>query len=464
MANDNLYLGISEAAARFRDGTLSPRDLADQMLDAIDGLNPWLNAYLTVTPELARAQADAAGEAIRAGRASGALLGIPVGLKDLYDVAGVPTTAGSPIPSRTPAAADCPVAASLHSAGTVLLGKHHMHEWALGVTTNSAHFGPCLNPWDVTRVPGGSSGGSGAALAAGLCLGAFGSDTGGSIRIPASLCGIVGLKPTHGRLSLRGVVPLSWSLDHVGPMARRVEDVALLLQAVDAFDPQDPTSVDGPRKNPTAGLGAGVRDVRVLVPENYFLDSADLEVADAVSAAVGVLEREGARVERVRLPGVDELAKSNASIIRVEASTYHARDIRERPSDFGLDVLARMRQGEATPATDYALARRVGVVWRRRFESLLDGRTVLLTPTTPTTAPKIEGTDAVAAASRLTSFTGPFNLTGLPALSLPCGFSSDKLPIGLQVVGRPWAEDLVLRVGAAYERATEWHRQRPPIW
>ena len=464
--NERLYLSISEAATSFRNGVLTPRQLTDDLLDAIDGLNPWLNAYLNVSADLAREQADAATSALQNGGddSAGRLLGIPIGLKDLYDVAGSPTTAGSPIPSRKPVASDCPVAAHLRAAGAVFLGKHHMHEWALGVTTNNAHFGPCLNPWDPTRSPGGSSGGSGAALAAGLCFGTFGSDTGGSIRIPASLCGVVGLKPTTGRVSLRGVVPLSWTLDHAGPLARSVEDAAILLQAVDVYDALDPTSVDGPRVDPTAALREGAKGLRVLVPSNYFFETADPDVGDAVTAALDVFSDLGAQIERVTLPGVDELSGANATITRAEAATYHARDLRERSGQFGPDVLVRMRQGEETSAISYALARRIGVVWRRRFESMLDDRTVIVTPTTPISAPKIEGTDAVAAAGRLTSFTSPFNLTGLPALSIPCGFSGDKLPIGLQIVGRAWNEALVLRAGAAYEEATDWHRQRPPIW
>jgi len=460
--DDVRYLSIAEAAARFRSGALCPVDLVDVLLEAVETDNPRLNAYLTVTAELARAQAQAAARSLGAGRDPGPLAGIPLGLKDLYDVAGVPTTAGSPIPDRRPAAADGEVPARLRAAGAVFLGKHHLHEWALGVTTRNPHFGPCRNPWNTDRAPGGSSGGSGAALAAGLCLGAFGSDTGGSIRIPASLCGVVGLKPTRGRVSLRGVVPLSWSLDHAGPMARTVEDVALLLKAVDAYDPLDPASVDGPREDPTRRLGAGVGGLRVLVPERFFLETSEPEVADAVRAALGALERSGARLEAVSLPGVEGLAATNATMLRADAAAYHADHLRDRPSDVGADVLARLRVGESTSAVDYALARRRGEEWRRRFQALLDDRTLLATPTTPEAAPLIEGTDPVEAAARLTSFTGPFNLTGLPALSVPCGFTRDGLPVGLQLVGRPWADALVLQAGAAYQRATDWHLRRPP--
>lgn len=457
-------LTIREASASFRAGTLSPTDLTESLLDAIARRNPQLMAYLRVTSDMARSQARAATSALGSGARPGLLVGIPLGLKDLYDVAGVPTTAGSPIPNGEPASADSAVAAQLRAEGAVFLGKHHLHEWALGVTTNNPHFGPCRNPWDQSRVPGGSSGGSGAALAAGLCLGAFGSDTGGSIRVPASLCGVVGLKPTAGRVSLRGVIPLSWSLDHAGPMARTVEDAALLLKAVDAHDPLDPASVDAPREDPTARLQAGVGGLRILVPERHFFESSESEVADAVLAALLALERAGARLERVALPGVESLAAANATIILADAATYHADHLRDRPGDIGEDVLARLRNGQSTEATAYARARRTGVEWRRRFETLLDDRSVLATPTTPITAPPIEGTEAVSAAARLTSLTGPFNLTGLPALSVPCGFAGDGLPVGLQLVGRPWADGLVLQVGAAYQQVTEWHLYRPSGW
>lgn len=455
------YLTISEASTRLRDGSLSPIELVESQLDRIARLNPRLNAYLHVSADLARDQAISASTLLSAGSEPSPLRGIPLGLKDLYDVAGQPTTAGSPIGAGAIAQSDSAVAASLRSAGAVFLGKHHLHEWAFGVTTNNPHFGPARNPWSLDRVPGGSSGGTGAALAAGLCLGGFGSDTGGSIRIPASVCGVVGLKPTSGRVSLRGVTPLSWSLDHAGPLARCVADVAMLLRAVDGYDPLDPTSVDAIREDPTSRLSLGVAGVRLLVPENYFFAEALPEVADLVLGGIRALERAGARVESVSLPGVEALNPANAELIRCDAAAFHAEDLRLRSDLIGADVLKRLRESEKISGTDYAFARRLGVVWRRRFESLLAGEAVLAVPTTPIPAPPIEGVDPISAARNLTGFTGPFNLTGLPALSLPCGFTSAGLPVGLQIVGRPWAESLVLQVGAALERATDWHRRHP---
>lgn len=460
---ETAYLTIAEAADRFRDGSLSPIDLVEAQLDRIARLNPLLNAYLHVSADLARALATDAAARLKASDDSDPLLGIPIGLKDLYDVAGQVTTAGSPIRAGAVAAEDCAVAASLRAAGAVFLGKHNMHEWAFGVTTNNPHFGPARNPWNTDHVPGGSSGGTGVALAAGLCFGGFGSDTGGSIRIPASVCGIVGLKPTTGRVSLRGVVPLSWSLDHAGPMARSVADVTLLLRAVDRYDPLDPTCLDAPREDPTSRLSLGARGVRLLVPDGYFIEEALPEVADLVIAGVRALERAGAKVESVSLPGAEALNPANAELIRCDAAAYHAEDLRLRADQFGADVLRRLRENEQIHGTGYALDRRLGVVWRRKLEALLGDDGLLALPTTPIPAPPIEGVDPITAARNLTSFTGPFNLTGLPALSVPAGFTSAGLPIGLQLVGRPWAEALVLQAGMAYERATDWLSRHPDI-
>ena len=457
------YLTICEAGTAFRNGDLSPVELTQAVLASIERLNPVLNAYLTVTAQDALAQAEAAEAAFRRGEDHGALQGIPIGLKDLYDVAGVLTTAGSPILADNVAASDSAVAERLRSGGAVLLGKQNMHEWAFGVTTANPHFGVCHNPWNLERVPGGSSGGSGAALAAGLCLGAFGSDTGGSIRIPASLCGITGLKPTRGRVSLRGVIPLSWSLDHAGPMARTVSDVAILLQAVAGYDPADPISLDVPVDDYLGGLGDGLAGVRVLVPDNYFFEVSDPEVARVVRAAIDDMGHLGATLVHVELPGVEALSGHNREITATDAYAYHAGHLRERPNDLSADVWGRMRTGIDETGAGYALARQQQRIWRRILEELLAGEAVLATPATPLAAIPIAGTDAVAAATRLTSLTSPFNLTGLPAISIPCGFTAEHLPVGLQLVGRPWGEATVLRSARAYQQATCWHLHRPPL-
>jgi aspartyl-tRNA(Asn)/glutamyl-tRNA(Gln) amidotransferase subunit A len=458
---DNLT--IATAGAAFRQGELSPVELTDRLLATIEQGNPILNAYLTVTAESARIQARAAAEALAHGQDQGPLLGIPLALKDLFDVAGVRTTAGSPILSTNVPQADSAVAERLRAAGAVLLGKTHLHEWALGVTSINPHFGPCHNPWRTDHIAGGSSGGSAAAVAAGLCLGAFGSDTGGSIRIPAALCGVVGLKPTRGRVSLRGVIPLSWSLDHVGPLARTVRDVALLLQAVAGYDPADPTSVDVPVDDYVSGLGRNVAGMRVLVPTNFFFERSSPEVAALVQDALDALAALGCHLIPVELPGIEDLGPASTRMNVSDAAAYHAQHLAERPADIGADVLARLRGGEATTGPDYARARQLQRIWRRTLATLLSGDTLLATPTTAIPAFPIAGADSVATAGRLTAFTAPFNLTGLPAISVPCGFTPSGLPVGLQLVGRPWTETLVLAVADAYEQATGWHTRRPLI-
>jgi aspartyl-tRNA(Asn)/glutamyl-tRNA(Gln) amidotransferase subunit A len=346
----------------------------------------------------------------------------------------------------------------------VLLGKLNMHEWALGVTNINPHYGPSRNPWDPSRITGGSSGGAAAALAAGLCMGALGSDTGGSIRIPASLCGIVGLKPTFGRVSLQGVIPLSWNLDHAGPMARTVTDAALLLQAIAGYDPDDPVSVALPVDHLLATINAGVTGWRIALATDAHFGEADPEVISAVRRAATVFEELGARVEAVDLSQGREAAQMNALMTTSDAAAFHRDRLRDHPHRFGADVLARMERGAQFTSTEYILARRFQSEWRRRLERFFDQFDLLLTPATPITAPVIEGLDSIEAARQLTRCTAPFNLAGLPALSLPCGLSAAGLPIGLQIVAAPWNEARVLRAGRAFENATQWHRQTPPGW
>ena len=460
---DPAQITIESAAAAFRRREFTPLELTTTLLDRIDRLNPQLNAYLTVTRESALAEAQAATDEQAQGKQRGPLHGIPLSLKDLYHVAGVRTTAGSVIMSDFIATEDGAVVEKLKAGGAVLLGKTNMHEWALGITNVNPHFGPVHNPWNLDLVPGGSSGGSGAALAADLCLGSFGSDTGGSIRIPASLCGIVGLKPTSGRISVRGVVPLSWTLDHAGPLARTVRDAAILLQETAGYDPEDVTSIDVPVDDYLSRIEGGVGGMRVIVPDNFFFESSDQEVATIVEAAIAELERLGAKRSAVSLPGAERLGEQSGWMNVTDASTYHADHLRDRAADFGSDVLTRMRIGETKTGRDYAALRQEQRVWRRRLENTLAGEAVLAVPSTPTTAFPISGTEAVAAARRMTSLTAPFNFTGVPAISIPCGFTRAGLPVGLQLVARPWAEALLLQVARAYERATEWHKQRPVL-
>lgn len=458
---DLTHLSMTAAAGMVARGEITAVELTEAHLGRIAIHDPDINSFITLTPDHALAQARAADADLARGIRHGPLHGIPIALKDLYDTAGIRTTAGTTFFADRVPGADARAVTLLNSAGTVMLGKLNMHEWALGVTNNNPHYGPCRNPWDRTRVTGGSSGGAGAALAAGFCIGALGSDTGGSIRIPASLCGIVGLKPTYGRISLRGIVPLSWNLDHAGPMARNVTDTALLLQAIAGYDPDDPASANAPVGDFLATINAGITGWRVALARDSHFSDADPDVIAAVRRAAAVFEELGARVEEVDLEAGREAAQMNALMTTSDAAAFHRERLQAHPAGFGADVLARLERGAMFTSTEYVLARRFQSEWRRRLDLLLDMFDVLLTPTTPITAPLIEGSDAIEAARQLTRFTAPFNLAGLPALSLPCGFSPAGLPIGLQVVTSAWNEAKALQAGKAFEDATSWNRVAP---
>lgn len=454
-------LTLTEASDLLQKGEISSVELSRACLERIEQLDGRLHSFITLMPITAMQQAREAEADLRRGR-TGPLRGIPLGLKDLFETAGVRTTAGSKIFADYIPVKDCAVVEKLVSSGAVLLGKLNMHEIALGVTNENPHYGDCLNPWDENHISGGSSGGAGVALAADLCFGALGTDTGGSIRIPASLCGVVGLKPTRGRISMRGVIPLAWSLDHAGPMARRVLDVAILYKVIAGYDPNDPFSVKVPVKDVIAHLPDGVHGWRVALARDSYFEDADAEVLSAVRQAAKVFERAGAQVSEVPFPSAFEAAQTNALMTQSEAAAYHGDRLVSQPDDFGRDVLKRMQNGAAYSSTEVILARQMQAVLRRQYEHFFKDFDILLTPTTPIPAP-LKGGDALERARLLTRFTAPFNLTGLPALSLPCGFTSQGLPIGLQIVSRPWAEAEVLRAGYAFEQATEWHLRRPAL-
>lgn len=456
--SDPAQLSIEAATALLRTRELSSLELTEACLARIAERGSELNAFIAVTADSARTAARMADRELGSGSDRGPLHGIPVALKDLFDQAGVLTTAGSRLPSEI-ATVDSAVAAHLRAAGAVLVGKTNLHEWAFGVTTDNPHFGPARNPWAPERIPGGSSGGSAVALVTGMCFASVGSDTGGSIRIPASLCGIVGLKPTRGRVSLRGATPLSWTLDHAGPMARTVRDAAITLTVIAGHDPGDPASVDHPADDYVAGLERGVAGLRVgLVP--YFMEQADAVVAAAVGDAVAVIGAAGAIVNEVTLPRTDALRATQRTIIGADAAAFHRERIAAHRAGYGTDVAERIDAGSAVTGPEYAIARRVRDELIRAFDGVFETVDLLALPTTPSVAPLRDGADAVAAAARLTGLTSPFNLTGLPAISIPCGRDGDGLPIGLQLVSRRWGEALLLRAARAYEREIAADRSR----
>jgi aspartyl-tRNA(Asn)/glutamyl-tRNA(Gln) amidotransferase subunit A len=457
-------LTISAAAEQIAQRKISPVELAQACLDRIQRLDGKINAFITLTPESALAAARQAQEEIRRGGVHGCLHGIPLALKDLYETRGVRTTAGSLFFRDYLSDEDAVAVQKLTAAGAVFLGKLNMHEIALGVTNVNPHFGPTHNPWDLTCITGGSSGGSGAALAAHFCLGSLGTDTGGSIRIPASLCGVVGLKPTYGRISLRGVLPLSWNLDHAGPMARSVRDVALLLQAVAGYDALDPYCVDIPVDDYVEHLEKGVSGWRAaLALDEFFTEVTHPETLDAVCQAAQVFETLGARIEQIALPEARQAARANGLMTPADAAALYQEQLEHEPERFGADIRQRLQTGAAFTSTEYIQARRTQTLLRRQFTRLFETYDILLTPTTPVPAPPIEGPDAVEQAKLLTRFTAPFNLTGLPAVSLPCGFTAGGLPVGLQIVAAPWAEAALLRAAYAFEREAGWHQRMPHL-
>lgn len=484
MSGELHFASIVELAPRLAARELSPVELVEATLARIESLNPRLNAYLTVAAEQAVAAARAAEAEIARGRYRGPLHGIPIGVKDLYDTAGMRTTAGSKILADHVPDRDATAVARLKAAGAVVLGKTHTHEFAYGPTNNNPHYGPARNPWNPERVAGGSSGGSGAGTAAGLCQSGLGTDTAGSIRIPAACCGVVGMKPTYGRASRAGIVPLCWSLDHPGPLARTVADAAIVLAAMAGHDPADAATVDLPvppwavelgldLPGPAGGRGTpaaaapSARGLRVGVPREYFFERVEDGVARAVRAAIDELGRAGAEVEEVSLPHIGDAVFVQRAVGLPEATAYHLHWLRERPGDYGDDVRFRLEAGLVVTGVQYVQAQRARSVLKDEFAAALRGVDVIATPTLPLGAPPIgQGTVRLGGVDEdvsqaLVRLTAPANLVGLPAITVPCGFTPDGLPVGLQLIGRAFDETTVFRAAAAYEALTDWHRRRP---
>lgn len=460
MSDAIAYASIRELGTRYRKRELSPVEVTRALLARIEKLDPTLRAFVTVTADRALADARAAEEAL--GRGDGRpLLGIPVAHKDIYLTRGIRTTGGSALLADWIPDEDSTCARRWREAGTVLLGKLITHEFAMGLQFPGHRFPPARNPWNLNHIPGGSSSGSGAALAAGLVHGATGSDTGGSIRGPAAFCGVVGLKPTYGRSSRAGVLTLSWTLDHTGPLARTVEDCALLMQSLAGHDPLDPASSRMPVDDYAAALTGDVRGARVGVVRNYFFESIDPEVERAFEEAMATLRRLGADVRDVQIPSL-RATHSFLLILLAEAWAYHERDLREHPELYGDVLRERFQAGALITGGEYVQAQRIRSEICREAAEVLRDVDVLATPTTPRPAtPFAEAHNPEFGFPR--SNMPPFNITGSPTLALPCGFSSSGLPLSLQLAGRPFDETTVLRVGHAYEQATAWHTRRPPV-
>ena len=439
------------------------RAALERCLARIERLDPALNAMVTATAETAREQADACDRAAAEGRWLGLLHGMPVALKDNIETAGVRTTSGAAyladhIPNR-----DAPVVGRLKAQGAVLVGKANMQELAWGVVSTNPVTGQCRNPWNPDHIPGGSSGGSGAAVAAGMAHASLGTDTGGSVRIPAAMTGIAGLRPTHGRISIRGITPVSVAHDTVGPMARSVADVARLFAALAAYDPLDHVSRALPLDNFLPRLGDGIEGVRIGLARNFFFDEIDGAVEAAVRAGASTLESLGARLVDVSLPGAETAQRWTTIMAYADACAYHRERLDAGPGALSAAVYERMIMGRDFSAVDYAQAMRGREAWRRALAEMFETVDLLLAPTTPRPAPPIADDRSLHRATQdATRFTYGGALASIPGLSVPCGFSTGGLPIGMMLEGAWGAEPLLLRVGHAYQKATDWHRRRAP--
>jgi aspartyl-tRNA(Asn)/glutamyl-tRNA(Gln) amidotransferase subunit A len=463
------YMGAGDLSKLVQSKEISPVEIIEAHLTRIDATEPVLNSFITLLADQARKSARQAEKDIQAGRYKGPLHGIPVALKDLYNTGGVRTTSGSRIFDTFIPTEDCTVAAKFHQAGAILLGKLNMHQFAYGPTGENPDYGHMHNPWNPDMVTGGSSGGSGSAAAAGQCTITTGSDTGGSIRIPAALCGIVGLKPTYGLVSRYGLSSLSWSLDHPGPMTRTVEDTAITMNVIAGHDPKDVASAKVDIPDYTSALTGDVKGLRIGIVKEYFEAPLDPQVRKAVMDAISLLESMGAEIKEVSYPMFNQSQAISSTVLMAEATAYH-RDLLEKDGHQLYEpVRQRLEAGLFISAAEYLRAQQARSIFDQQGRRLLDEVDLLAGPTEPVTAPEIlaskvmAGEQEVGVVGALTQYTRPYNINGFPAISVPCGFSDDGMPIGLQLAGRPFDELTVLRAAHAYEQANEWHSRRPPI-
>jgi aspartyl-tRNA(Asn)/glutamyl-tRNA(Gln) amidotransferase subunit A len=467
MSTEPATLSLTEVAQAIAEKRLSSREATQSCLARIAQWQPRLNAFMAIEAEAALAAADAADAALKKGQISGALHGVPLAHKDMYYEAGKVVTCGSKIRRDFVATVTSTALQRLKDAGTIRLGSLQMVEFAYGPTGHNAHYGPVHNPWGIDHITGGSSSGSGSAVAARLTFAALGSDTGGSIRMPAHFCGVTGLKTTCGRISRAGAMPLSQSLDTVGPLARTAEDCALLLGLMAGADPEDPTAVAGPVPDYLAATRDQIKGLRIGVPAAFYVDDLDPEVARILDETLAALKSAGASVVQVELPDQRQLTAACQLVLATEAAAFHKRWLIERPQDYGPQVLMRLQNGLAIPGVSYLEA----VRWRgpalAAHLAAVAGVDAVIAPVAPVAAPTIaesdvgNSPDAEAVIQRLTRFTRPINYLGLPSLSIPAGFTRAGLPVGMQVIGRSFDEAMLLRIGAAFQRATDFHTRVP---
>jgi aspartyl-tRNA(Asn)/glutamyl-tRNA(Gln) amidotransferase subunit A len=453
---------ILETSRLLRHHQISPVDLVKSSLAQIEKLNPVLNAFIAVTAESALAEARAAEAEILGGHWRGPLHGIPIGLKDIIDIAGMRTTAASAVFKNQVAREDAEVVRRLKIAGAVFLGKQNLHECAYGGSSLISYFGEVRNPWSPANIAGGSSGGSASAVIAGMCYGAIGTDTAGSVREPAAQCGIVGLKATFGRVSARGVIPLSPSLDHIGPLTRTVTDAAILLEAIAGYDPQDPNSVDMPVGDYISTI-AEPKHARIGLPRKFYFEDLDAEVARAVENAIGVLTAQGCETEEIALG-----MPTDRTLARAEAYAYHKEFVRNTPELYQPATLGRIRAGEEITPQQIEASRRELQQQRQEIAGIFEKVDLIVTPTVPIPAPNVDELKQNPDLLRprelvLLRNTFPFDVWGLPAISVPCGFTASGLPIGLQIAGPHWGEERILQLACAYEQATTWRKRVPAI-
>lgn len=461
-----LTLPVVELAKKIKDRSISSVALTELILEHAQTLNPEINAYISFRAEKALADAAQADAEIAKGDYKGILHGIPMGIKDNIYLAGEVTTMASKIHADFVSKDDASVIVRLKAAGAVIIGKLNMHEYAWGITNNSPHFGPCHNPWNLNKIPGGSSGGSGASVASGMSCITLGTDTAGSIRIPSSACGLVGLKPTHGLVAKYGCFPLAWSLDHIGPMAKTVSDAAAMLKVIAGFDPRDPTSKQVDVPDYLADLNADVKGKVIGIVEDYFFHQVDHRIEKLVRTQLEQLEQQGAVIKKVSIPALQYAEYVELVTSLAEASTIHHDDMQQRPQDFGEDIRLLFELGELPTAVEYLQSQQLRRELKQQFSDVLKQVDVIIAPTLPILPPDIgsamvdlNGED-VDLLNHIIRFTGPSNLTGLPALTLPCGLVEGQ-PVGLQIIGPAFQEQKVFNIALAIELQVKFNYQQP---